>query len=95
MGALLKLAGAPIWVSIVVAALGAAAAIGRVGLEVVRSGAEERESREERLRRAPVRVRELAERAGFYEIGVETEAREALRALGEPGKHAPLRRTRG
>ena len=88
VGALLKVGGAPLWAAIVVAAFGVGIALVRVALELSRAGAEVRESYDALLRVDPMRVRELAGRGGFYGLGVETEASEALRALGERGTHA-------
>jgi hypothetical protein len=86
--ALLKVAGAPTWAAISAAAVGLALAATRVGLEIFRSSSEVDESREQMLRVPPIRVGDLADRAGFYELGVETEALQALRALGSHDKHA-------
>ena len=45
--------------------------------------AERRESLEDLLRIPLARVKDLAERDGFYMLGVETESRKALKALGQ------------
>jgi tetratricopeptide (TPR) repeat protein len=48
-----------------------------------RSSAERRESLEDLLRIPLARVKDVSERDGFYMLGVETESRRALTALGQ------------
>src|SRR4051794_3544625 len=82
-GVLLKIAGAPTWMAIVVAAVGVAAAFARLVLEVLRYRVERREVWDALLVEPPRRVRDLVEQCGFYDLGVETEAPEALAAAGQ------------
>jgi hypothetical protein len=88
--AVLAVAGAPPWLAILVAIVGFVTALARLALEVARQRAESRETWSALLRRPPERVAELVASAGFYELGVETEAGEALAALGRSDdRHAP------
>jgi uncharacterized protein YegL/Flp pilus assembly protein TadD len=88
--AVLAVAGAPPWLAILVAIVGFVTALARLALEVARQRAESREAWNVLLRRPPEPVAELVASAGFYELGVETEAGEALAALGRSDdRHAP------
>jgi hypothetical protein len=81
---LAKVAGAPTGVVVALAALNLSGAAILLGLEVLLFRAEGREAWEATLLvRPPAQVRDLAERDAFYELGVDTEAREALDELGQ------------
>jgi tetratricopeptide (TPR) repeat protein len=77
-GVVVKAVGGPTWLAVGLAVVGAVGALVTLGLVWL----QERARRRELLLRPPVRLREQAASRGFYELGVETEAQEAVALVG-------------
>ena len=90
-----KASGAAGWVVIALLVLGLFGAIAGLAQKWRHERAKTRESQELALWFPPVRLRAAAANGTFYEVGVETEAPDALQLLGlQPGDHAEyVRRT--
>src|SRR4051794_29719684 len=88
IGGFLAALGAPT-VTVGVAAVGVVGAFVALVLAVLSDRAMRREELEALWRRPPMRLREVAIRGVVYELGVETEAPEALEALAGEHQRAP------
>jgi TPR repeat protein len=91
VGGLVKAAGGPTWLAIVVPAVGVLGAVIALALGVAEVRTHRREARAELWRdgRSPRPVNVALADDGMYGVGVETEAREALAVAQLTGTHAP------
>jgi hypothetical protein len=78
----------PTWLLAAFAGVSAVGALLTLGLVWSQQSAQRRERRAKLTLRPAVRLREVASAQGFYELGVETEAQEALALIGAQA-HAP------
>ena len=78
-------AGAPNWVAAAFAFVAAVGAVVTLVLVWSHQRAQRRERLESMTLRRAIRVGDAAEAHRFYELGVETEAQEAVRQLGDDG----------
>ena len=91
-GGLVKAVGGPDAIAIAIAAIGVVGALFTLGFVVLQQRAVKRENEEALWRpgTAPTLVRDTVASDGIYELGVESEAPEALAAVGlEQQRHAP------